>query len=275
MAKRVLAGQVAVVTGASSGIGEALARALAREGMRVALAARNAARLEALAHELNALGGEAIAVPTDVTCEEDALGLVERVQREWGRLDLLVVNAGVYVQVPTTEMTLEALRQAMEVNYFGAMRTVLAALPILRQQRRGHIVLISSLDAFIPIPPDGPYVASKAALAGIAQVMRQELASEGIAVTVIYPGRIDTPLIAHLRMPWISPKIPPERLARRILRAVRRREREVIYPVTGYLYLVRAVCPALGDWLIRALRLQGWPAENLERTLSPDGANSR
>lgn len=259
MARGALAGQVAVVTGASSGIGEALARALAAEGVRVALAARSGARLEALAAEIAAAGGEALAVPTDVTDAAQVAALVQRTEQAWGGVDIVIANAGTYVQVPTVELDLAALERGMAINYFSAMRTVLAALPIMRRQRSGHLVLMASQAAFIPIPPDGPYVASKAALSGIAQVMRQELAPEGIAVTVVYPGRIETPLIQHLRMPWISPKAPPERLARLVVRAIRMRRRRLIYPASGYLYILREIWPALGDWLIGALHLQGWP----------------
>jgi NAD(P)-dependent dehydrogenase (short-subunit alcohol dehydrogenase family) len=260
VARGALAGQVAVVTGASSGIGAALARALAAQGARVALAARSAARLEALAAKIAAAGGEALAVATDVTDPAQVSALVQRVEQTWGRLDILIANAGTYVQVPTAELTLDALQRGMEINFFGAMGTALAALPLMRRQRSGHLVFMASQAAFIPIPPDGPYAASKAALSGIAQVMRQELAPEGIAVTVVYPGRIETPLIRHLRMPWISPKASPERLARLIVGAIRGRRRRLIYPVSGYLYILRELWPALGDWLIGALHLQGWPA---------------
>jgi len=268
VARGSLAGRVAVVTGASSGIGEALARALAAEGARVALAARNAARLGELVAELVEAGGQALAIPTDVTDAAQVEALIGRVCGAWGRIDVLVANAGTYVQAPTAQLTVAALERGMEINYFGAMRTALAALPIMRRQGSGHLVLMCSQAAFIPIPPDGPYVASKAALSGIAQVMRQELAPEGIAVTVVYPGRIETPLIAHLRMPWISPKAAPDALARRVVRGIRAQKRQIIYPFTGYLYLVRDIWPALGDWLIRVLHLEGWtePAPGGDRS---------
>ncbi len=259
MAKGTLAGRVAIVTGASSGIGAALARALAAEGVRVALAARNEARLQALAQEIASAGGQALAVPTDVTDMAQVEAMVQRTEETWGRLDILIANAGIYVQAPTAELDMATLERAMESNYLGAMRTALAVLPVMRRQGSGHLVFMASQAAFIPIPPDGPYVASKAALSGITQVMRQELAPEGIAVTVIYPGRIDTPLIEHLRMPWISPKVSPERLAARVLDAIRARRRRLVYPFTGYLYLLRELWPALGDWLIGVLHLQGWP----------------
>lgn len=266
MARRSLAGQVAIVTGASSGIGAALARALAVEGVRVALAARSGAKLEALAAEIAAAGGQALAVPADITDAAQVEELAQRTVRAWGRIDIVVANAGIYVQMPASLLTLDALEQAMRVNYLGAMGTVLAALPVMLRQRSGHLVFISSQDALIPLPTDGPYVASKAAVSGIAQVMRQELAREGIAVTVVYPGRIDTPMIEHLCTPAMSPKASPERLARYCVRGIQQRRRRIVYPLTGYMYIVRELCPALGDWLIRVLRLQGWPVSETDHS---------
>ncbi len=260
MAKRSLAGQAAILTGASGGIGEALAHALAAQGVRVALSARRVSRLEQVAADITSAGGEALTIAADVTDDAQVEALVQRVVETWGRIDIVIANAGIYVQTPSAELDLASLQQAMEINYFGAMRTALAVLPQMQQQGNGHLVFMASLGAKIPIPGDGPYVASKAALSGIAQVMRQDLAKEGISVTIIYPGRIDTPMLDHLRTSWISPKVSPEKLAQKIINGLERRQRRIIYPFTGYLYVLRELSPAVGDWLIRVLRLQGWPA---------------
>lgn len=248
-----------MVTGASSGIGRALARELALEGARVALVARRTADLEALAAEITAQGGSALVVPGDVTLTDDMVRMAQTVVDAWGCIDILVANAGIYVQVPTTEMRVEDLESSMAVNFYGAARSAFAVMPVMRAQGRGYLVFMSTLDVMIPIPPDGPYIASKSALTGLAQAMRQELKPYGMRVTVVHPGRIDTPLIAHLRMPFASPKVSPERLARHTVRSIARGRRRLIYPSSGYLYLVRDLWPALGDWLIGALRLQGWP----------------
>ncbi len=253
-----LSGQVAIVTGASSGIGEALSIALAGEGVRIALAARRVSLLDRIAERIRADGGQAMSLAVDVTDDAQVEQMVARVLERWGQIDILVANAGIYVQAPTSDLTVEHLRRVMEVNFFGAMCSVLAVLPSMRERGSGHIVLMSSQATMIPIPPDGPYVASKAALSGIAQVMRQELCKEHIAVTVVSPGRIDTPLISHLRLPWISPKVSPSRLADRIVGAIRRRSRTLVYPASGYLGILRVLWPAFGDLLIRACHLQGW-----------------
>jgi len=255
-----LADQVAIVTGASSGIGRALALELAREGARLVLVARRLADLQALAREIAGQGGTALAVQGDVTAAGDMERAVQLALDAWGRIDILVANAGIYVQAGVTQLALEQLQEAMEVNFYGAMRSVLAVLPTMRAQHRGHLVLMCSQDVMIPIPGDGPYVASKSALSGLAQTMRQELREEGIRVTAIYPGRIDTPLIAHLRMPAASRKAPPELLARHAVRSIIAGRRRLVYPASGYLYLLRELWPALGDWLIKVLHLQGWPA---------------
>ena len=257
MARRSLAGQVAILTGASGGIGEALAYALAAEGVYVALTARRVSRLEEVAARIRKGQGEALVIPADVTENTQVEALVQQAVDRWGRVDIVIANAGIYTQTSCADLDLECLQQAMEVNFFGAMRLVLAALPQMREQGSGHLVFMASQAAHIPIPGDGPYVASKAALSGIAQVMRQELRREGIAVTTLYPGRIDTPMLDHLRTPWISPKASPEKLAEKIITGLERRQRRVIYPFTGYLYVLRELMPGLGDWLIRTLRLQG------------------
>jgi NAD(P)-dependent dehydrogenase (short-subunit alcohol dehydrogenase family) len=248
------------VTGASSGIGRALARELAAAGARVALVARRTSDLEALAAEIAAQGGSALVIPGDVTVSEDMTRMAQSVMQAWGRIDILVANAGIYVQVPTTQMDVSDLEDSMAVNFYGAVRSAFSVLPAMRAQGSGHLVFMSTLDVMIPIPPDGPYIASKSALTGLAQVMRSELKADGICVTVIHPGRIDTPLIEHLRMPFASPKVSPEGLARHTVRSIVRGRRLLIYPASGYLYLIRDLWPALGDWLIGALRLQGWPA---------------
>ena len=262
---RRLEGQVAIITGASSGIGAALARTFSDEGARVALVARRTADLEILSAEIDAQGGSSLVITGDVTDDEDMARMAQAVLETWGQVDILVANAGIYVQAPVAEMTVADLARAVEVNFLGAARSILAVLPAMRARRQGHLVLMSTQDVMIPIPGDGPYVASKSALTGLAQVLRQELKPEGIAVTVVHPGRIDTPLIAHLRMPIASPKMSAEDLAVRVVRAIVRRRRRLIYPATGYLYLLRDLWPSLGDWLIGALHLQGWPGD-----VSPD-----
>jgi len=255
-------GQVALVTGASSGIGRATALALAREGVRVALIARREELLRAVAAEVEALGGETLVLPADVTRQEEVEHAVAQTLARWGQVDILVAAAGAYIRAPVLQMTAADVERSMAVNFYGVLHAVLAVLPHMAARRSGHIVLISSADGKKGIPPDGPYVAAKFAVAGLGDILRQELWPLGIAVTTVFPGRVDTPMIAHLRVPWISAKIPPEAVARAILRALRRRTPEVILPFQVRLFVyVSALFPSLGDWFARQFHLEGWEME--------------
>jgi short-subunit dehydrogenase len=259
MSRAALAGKVAIVTGASSGIGQATALALARQGADVALAARRVEALEEVAAQVRALGRRALVAPTDVTDASQCVRLVERCLAEFGRLDMVIANAGQYVRCPVAELSAECLEESLAVNFFGAVHVALAALPHLRAQRSGQIALVSSMDARTPLPLDAPYVAAKAALSGLGAVMRQELSSEGIHVMTVMPGRVDTPLIGDLSVPAISAKIAPARVADAILRGLRRRQAEVILPANAYLLMaINLLAPRVADWFIRKLRLAGW-----------------
>ncbi len=259
MRQKPLLDQVAVITGASSGIGRATALALAHSGAHLALAARSVEKLEDTAEAVRRLGRQALTVPTDVRRREDVAHLVRQTLDTWGRIDILVANAGAYIRTPVPEMRVEHFAESFQVNFYGALYLVVEALPHLLERRRGHIVLVSSMDAQKGMPLDAPYVAAKYALRGLGEVMRQELRPYGIAVTTVFPGRVDTPLIDYLDVPRISAKIPPAQVADAIVRAVRRRQPEVIVP--GYaraLVYLNTISPRLGDWLVRVFHFEGW-----------------
>lgn len=261
--------KVAIVTGASSGIGRATALALAREGAGVALAARTEPDLRQAAGEIRALSREALVVPTDVTCRGDVEHLVMETLDRWGRVDILVANAGAYVRSPVTELTVGDMERSMAVNFYGALYAVLAVQPHLLNQGSGHIVLVSSMDGKKGLPLDAPYVAAKSALAGYGEVLRQELSGRGIGVTTVFPGRVDTPLIDTLEVPRISAKISPQAVAEAVVAAILRREPEVIIPFQArLLHLVDAVSPRLSDWFVKAFHLQGWEMEGEEQSPS-------
>ncbi len=253
---------VVLLTGASGGIGTATAHALARAGARLSLAARRREPLQALARELHARHGAAVHTATvDVTDEDQVRAWVQAAHQHFGRVDVVIANAGQYIRKPALQWQVDDFRRSLAVNFYGALHLVLAAQPIFQAQRHGHIVLVSSLDAKKGLPLDGPYVAAKYALSGIGGVLRQELADLGIRVTVVYPGRVDTPMIADLEVPWISPKLPPERVARAIVRGIRRNRAEVIVPWTGYLLYLDIIAPRLADYLVRKLNLAGRPRQ--------------
>jgi len=254
-----LQGRVAIVTGASSGIGRATALALADQGAHVSLAARTESALQKAAEAVQSLGQEALVVPTDVTQQEQVNRLMEETLARWGHIDILVANAGAYVRAPVTELTVADVERSMAVNFYGALYAVLAVQPHMLAQGSGHIVLVSSMDGKKGLPLDAPYVAAKFALGGLGEVLRQELQGHGIRVTTVFPGRVDTPLIDDIEVPWISAKIPPEAVARAILRAIHRRRPEVIVPLQARaLYYLNTFCPRLVDWIVRKFHLEGW-----------------
>ncbi|MGD2206169.1 MAG: SDR family NAD(P)-dependent oxidoreductase [Anaerolineae bacterium] len=260
-------GKVAIITGASSGIGRATALALAREGADVALAARRVGKLQAVAREVEALGRNALVVPTDVTQQEQVERLVHETLARWDQVDILVANAGAYVRSPATELAVADIQRSMAVNFYGAVYAILAVLPSMLAQEGGHLVLVTSLDGKKGLPLDAPYVAAKFALTGLGEVLRQELRHAGIHVTTVLPGRVDTPLIDTLRVPWISAKIQSRTVARAIVRAIHRRSPEVIVPFQARaLVYLNTISPRLGDWIVRLFHLEGWETEPKRKT---------
>ncbi len=255
--------RVAVVTGASSGIGRALATELSKAGAKVVLASRNVPALESLSKEITSRGGQSLVVRADVTQAADVDGLIQRTLDAWGQIDLLVTSSGLYVRGPVANLTLADFQRSMDVNFYGVLRPVLGALPHMLKRRSGQIVVMHTLDGRQGLPHEGAYVAAKHALTGFAAVLRQELRDTGIAVTVVFPGRVDTPMIASLRVPWISPKLSPASVARATMGGIRRRDPEVIVPAHGIALLyVNLLSPRLADWCVRTFHLQGWWQES-------------
>jgi short-subunit dehydrogenase len=254
---RALAGRVAVITGASSGIGAATAVACGRAGMRVALAARRADRLERVAAEVRAAGGEARAVPTDVADEAAVRALVDGTAAAWGRLDVLMNNAGAGIVAPVEQTTAAEFERLMRVNFHAAVVGTLAALPHMRRQGRGHLVNVASVLGKRASPFRAAYVASKFALVGFSEALRMELAGAGIHVTCVCPvgtatefARVET---NRLGVPagGGGPVQSPERVARAILRALVRPRPEVHpYPPARLLFLANALAPGAVDRLL-------------------------
>ncbi|MGE5262615.1 MAG: SDR family NAD(P)-dependent oxidoreductase [Acidobacteriota bacterium] len=257
--KQKLQDQVAIVTGASIGIGRATALALAREGAHVALASRNIEALCQVADEIERLGRQSLVVPTDVTQRPQVEEMVRATLGRWGRVDILVANAGVYVRSRVNPMMVGEVERAMSVNFYGALYCVLGVLPHMLTQRSGHVILVNTMDAKKAIPPDAPYVASKFALAGFGEVLRQELHDSGVRVTSIFPGRVDTPMIEHLKVPWISRKISAESVAHEIVGSIYRYKREVVIPRGAWVLIyLNLLSPRLADKVVRVLHFEGW-----------------
>ncbi|MCC6904260.1 MAG: SDR family NAD(P)-dependent oxidoreductase [Anaerolineae bacterium] len=256
--RRWLVNQRAAVTGASSGIGRAISAALAQAGADVALGARSVEGLYETARLVQEAGRQALVIQTDVSDPEQARGFIRQAVGRWGGLDVLVANAGAYIRGEIASSTLSHYQDSMAVNFYGAVVPVLEVLPVMQKQRSGHIVLMSSIDGRKGLPLDAPYVSAKFALSGFGEVLRQELHGTGIHATIVYPGRVDTPMIGDLSVPAVSAKITPEQVARATLRGIRRHQPEVITPPQGALLVhLDALSPRLADWFVRQFRLEG------------------
>ena len=198
MQTRKLSGKVALVTGASSGIGEATALALAAEGARVAIAARRVERLNDLAERIGKCGTEALPIEADVTDEAQASGMVARVLKDFGRLDMLLNVAGVGVAAPFQNTTSAEYRQMVDVNILGLLYAINAALPVMKQQGEGHIVIVSSGTGRY-IHPSVVYSGTKHAASAMAESLRREIGKDHIRVTSIEPGAVKTEFVSHMR----------------------------------------------------------------------------
>jgi len=187
-----LDGQIVIVTGASAGIGEATARWLAREGATVVINARRTERLEIIKQEIESANGRALAVAGDVTLAADRERLVQETMRAFGRVDALVNNAGYGQRGPIELVPVEAIRQNFETNFFSLIALTQLVIPIMREQRSGRIVNISSVAGRIARPLSSVYDATKHALEAVSDGLRGELAPFGIKVVIIEPGFILT-----------------------------------------------------------------------------------
>jgi NADP-dependent 3-hydroxy acid dehydrogenase YdfG len=195
---RQLEGRVALVTGASSGIGEATALALATHGAKVAIAARREDRLQMLARRIESLRSEALVIAADITVEGDARSMIERTLARWDRLDILVNNAGVMLLEPVDTAPAENWRRMLNINLMGLMVVTQAALPAMRKQRDGHIVNISSTAGRVANPTAAVYAATKFGVGGFSEALRTEVFKDNIRVTVIEPGAVATELRDHI-----------------------------------------------------------------------------
>ncbi len=247
-------GSKVVVTGASRGIGEAIARAFADRGATLGLLARSGDELEALRSELPGEGH--VALTADVTDPKDVAGALE----QFGELDVLVANAGVADYGRFVDQEPEAAQRMTQINWYGTLNSVRAALPRMLARGRGQIVVISSGAALRTFPEAAVYGATKSAQRGFANALRQELAGTGVSVTTVFPGEIKSSLHAHERdrMPeWYGSEraVDPEPLGRRVVDAVERDKRHLYHPpIVRILGLAEGLSPRLADFLLRRLR---------------------
>lgn len=194
MASPNLQEQVAIVTGAGSGIGRATAIALAQAGVQVALASRTRQSLDIVAHEITSAGGTALVVPTDVSNESQVENLISQTHARFGRIDILVTSAGGAVFGPLTESRTEDWDSLVAINLRGVYLCGKHVLKVMLPQRRGHILNVLSIASQMILPNSTAYTASKFGAFGLTKVMAAEVRSQGVKVTAVIPGAVDTPL---------------------------------------------------------------------------------
>lgn len=246
---QTLAQQIAIVTGASSGIGAATAWELAQRGARVVLAARRVAELETQANAISAAGYRAIAIPTDVTDTAQVTHLAQQTIEMFGRVDILVNNAGIALGRSFRDTPIQEITRILNVNLLGAILCTQAILPGMLERHHGSIISVASVAAHLPIDP--LYCATKYGLRGFSLSLQRELVNSGVSASIVSPGFVRTPMNEHmpLRMPG------PEIIAKAIADLAVHPRREVVVPWFYNLMIAgEHAFPSVADHIIRLTR---------------------
>lgn len=202
-----IGGKVIVITGASSGLGEASARLLSTQGASVVLGARRQDRIQSLADELTGSGGKALAVTTDVTHCEQVKRLVDAAVQTYGRIDVMINNAGLMPQSPLERLKIDEWNRMIDVNIKGVLYGIAAALPYMKQQKAGHIINVSSVAGHKVGPGFAVYAATKHAVRALSEGLRQEVKPYSIRTTVISPGAVATELPDSVTDPDVAERL--------------------------------------------------------------------
>lgn len=255
--------KIILLTGASSGIGAEAARQLAAKGHLLALAARRVARLETLARELQERHGiPPLVLPTDVSNPVEIKSMIKKTYDHFGRIDVVINNAGVLFMQDVLEMPREDMRTLMETNFWGPLEIIREAAPIMEKLGGGHIINVASGVARRGLPWMAIYSASKWALTGLTEAVRLEWRPRNIKFTMVYPGGVETEMpssVDRAKLPPDYPKhikgISAARAARAIVKAVEKQPLEIYVP--GWVRLgiwLSTLSPAFADWVIRKVR---------------------
>ena len=245
--RRALQDRVVVVTGASSGIGRATAQLLARHGAHVVLVSRTQEKLEALKDEIERSGGRASVYPADLSDLDACDTMIHKVLHDFGRVDILINNAGRSIRrsIESSYDRFHDFQRTMQLNYFGAVKLLLAVLPEMRRRRSGHVINISSIGVQAFPPRFGAYVASKSALASLSRCIAPEVVDDGVAITNIHMPLVRTPMIAPTGMYRNFPTSSPEEAADMVASAILTRQPEVSTRLGKLGESVNTVAPGL------------------------------
>jgi short-subunit dehydrogenase len=251
--------RVIAITGASAGIGRATALRLARDGAALVICARRADRLDAVAAEITAAGGQALAVAADVTREEDMHALVAKAVERFGRLDVMVCNAGFGIAGAIDDIRPDQMHTLMDVNYTGTYLATRAALPVFRRQGSGHVIIVSSIVGKRGVPYMGAYAATKFAQVGLAECLRSEVQGSGIGVSVVFPVSTETEFFDVMSRETgtavaraSGPRQPVEAVAEAIARAIAHPVPEVYpYFTSRFLVILNALAPGFTDRVVK------------------------
>jgi short-subunit dehydrogenase len=251
--------RVIAITGASAGIGRATALRLARDGAAIAICARRADRLDAVAAEIVAAGGQALPIVADVTSEADMQMFVARAIERFGRLDVMMCNAGFGIAGAIDEVTPAQMHKLMDINYMGTYLATRAALPVFRRQGTGHVIIVSSIVGKRGVPYMGAYSATKFAQVGLAECLRAELLGSKIHVSVLFPVSTETEFFDVMSTETgapvtraFGPRQSADAVADAVARALDRPVPE-IYPhaKSRALVILNALAPGLTDRIVR------------------------
>jgi NAD(P)-dependent dehydrogenase (short-subunit alcohol dehydrogenase family) len=262
MARRSsLDGKVAIITGASSGIGRATALAFARGGATTVLASRSAEKLERVAAEIRGFNPQVLVLPTDVSVREQVQHLVDRTVEEFGRIDILFNNAGnAYVGPVDDGRFVDDLNNMLAVSFYGVVYGTQAVLPVMKRQSTGHIINMSSVVGRKAFPHFGGYSITMHAISAFTDALRQELRGTGIAVTCVHPALTQTAMLDEVNPADMPPPFramtprTPEFVAAGIVNAVSKQQPRVVMPAPPHtLLLGDALSPHIGDLIVRLL----------------------
>jgi short-subunit dehydrogenase len=271
----VVKGRVVLITGASSGIGEATALQIGRAGGTVVLVARTRDKLEAVAAEVQDTGGIAYVHPCDLSKPDDVDRMAQEVLDQHGQVDVLVNNAGKSIRrsVNRSYDRFHDYQRTMQLNYFAPVKLILDLLPVMRERGSGHIVNISTMGLQVNTPRFAAYLASKAALDAFSRSIGPEIIGDGVHITTVYMPLVRTPMIAPTKLYDRFPTLSPEEAADLICDAIRKRPKKVATALGNLGQLTYAIAPGAQDLVVnRAYQLfpEGGPEGGAEAESPPD-----